>query len=114
MVRKKKIGKRFDVVDDVSRRTFKFPSLSILRFSNTLKFIKMLGFILSPAYPQATPLRPGQWQSPTDLLKSPPDTVPAADRRRGCAAGDDPSAVVVQHVGLKMARKTILKYHKVS
>ncbi|CAL1139151.1 unnamed protein product [Cladocopium goreaui] len=31
---------------------------------------------------------PGQWQSPTDLLKSPPDTVPAADRRHlATAAG---------------------------
>ncbi|CAL1127965.1 unnamed protein product [Cladocopium goreaui] len=37
---------------------------------------------------KATPLRPGQWQSPTDLLKSPPDTVPAADRRHlATAAG---------------------------
>ena len=25
--------------------------------------------------------RPSQWQSPGDLLKAPPDTVPAPDRR---------------------------------
>ena len=43
----------------------------------------MLGFpkkMLPIAIPSS---RPGQWQPPTDVLKSPPDTVPAADRRLG-------------------------------